>query len=244
MHMCAMTHPNGCHDSLICVPWLIQIFVMTHSYLWHDSFIRAMWLVPTCDMTHSYVWHDSFICVTWLIHMFDKTHLYVWHDSSICVTWLMHKCAMTHLYVSHHITHTSVCHDSYIVVTWLIQMCEMTHSDFWHDSFIFVTWIICKCDMTWRHVSLHIIHTSALQVRLHWSVPGEMQARVAHMDESCHTYYEWVMSYIRMSHVALVNESHDKYELISSGVCAGNVRTLNAMPLSHMHESSHTHEWV
>ena len=52
-----------CHDSFICVPWLIHICATTFSYVCHDSFT----CVP-CDMTHSYV--------TWLIHMCATTHSY------------------------------------------------------------------------------------------------------------------------------------------------------------------------
>ena len=114
--MCAMTHMNSyvrhepltcatCHDSFVCVPWLIHMCDMTHSYVRHDSFM--------CDMTHSHVRHDSFICATWLIHMCDMTYLCLWHDSFICVTWLIHMCDMTHSYVWH---------DSFMCVTWLIHL--------------------------------------------------------------------------------------------------------------------------
>jgi len=34
----------------------------------HDSFICVTWVVHMCDITRSYAWHDSFICVTWHVH--------------------------------------------------------------------------------------------------------------------------------------------------------------------------------
>jgi len=74
MDLCAMPHAHMCHDSFICVPWIIHMCEMARSYVWHDSFIRVTWLIHMCDMTHSYLWRDSFTCVTWLIHMCDMTH--------------------------------------------------------------------------------------------------------------------------------------------------------------------------
>jgi len=44
-------------------------WVVTHSYVCHDSFICVTWLIHMCDVTRSYVLHGSFICLTWLIHM-------------------------------------------------------------------------------------------------------------------------------------------------------------------------------
>ena len=82
-----MTHSHVCHDSLLCVPWLIHMCAMTHSHVWHDSFICVPWLIHMCAMTHSYVCHDSFICVPWLIHMCAMTHSHVCHDSFICDTY-------------------------------------------------------------------------------------------------------------------------------------------------------------
>jgi len=48
-----------------------------HSYVCHDSFICVPWLIDMCAMTHTYVCHDSFICVPWLIHMCVMTRSYV-----------------------------------------------------------------------------------------------------------------------------------------------------------------------
>ena len=52
-----MTHSCVCHDSFICVTWLIHA----------DSCICV-------TLTHAHMWHDALMCVTWLIHMCDTTH--------------------------------------------------------------------------------------------------------------------------------------------------------------------------
>jgi len=74
---CDTTPSYVCHDSIICVPWLIYMCAMTHSDMWQPSpedsswswpsspSIRCIWLTYTCTMTHSYVCHDSFTHVTW-----------------------------------------------------------------------------------------------------------------------------------------------------------------------------------
>jgi len=198
IRMCDMTHSYVRNDSFICATWRILMlpwafnlssFIydtftcedMTCSYVWNIT-----WLIRTYDMTHSYVWHDSFICATWLVYShlelsFLSTHAWHFH---MCETWLIHTCDMTH---------SCVGHDSFMCVTWLIHMCDMTHSYVWHDSFICAKWLIHGCDMTQvRH----------LQVALSFQPTLSLYSRHA----SCRTY-EWVMSHVRMSHVARTNES-------------------------------------
>jgi len=51
--MCAMTHSSVCHDSFICVPWLIYMYAMTHSQMCHDSFTCVPRLIPMFAVTHS-----------------------------------------------------------------------------------------------------------------------------------------------------------------------------------------------
>jgi len=64
--------------TFICVMRPLHMCDMTpsyvsHSYVCHDSFLCVPWLIPMCAMTHSYVWHDSFMCVTWLLHTYEIT---------------------------------------------------------------------------------------------------------------------------------------------------------------------------
>ena len=66
------THSYVCHDSFICVPWLIVMCVITHLYVCHDSWLMtrshacyASWLIHICVMTvsclinHSHKCHES-----------------------------------------------------------------------------------------------------------------------------------------------------------------------------------------
>jgi len=46
--------PHVCHDSFICVPWLIHMRAMTHSYVHHDSFwSQRLHHCHTCTPPHS-----------------------------------------------------------------------------------------------------------------------------------------------------------------------------------------------
>ena len=49
IHTRDTTHPpaiypylSACHDSFMCVPWLIHVCAMTHSCVRHDSFVKGM----------------------------------------------------------------------------------------------------------------------------------------------------------------------------------------------------------
>jgi len=146
-----------CHDSFICVTWLIHICDMTHSYVQHDSFICVTWLIHMCAMTHSYVWHDLFTCTAWLIHMCnvtyshvcDVTHSYVRHDSFISATLLLHMCNVIHSHVQHD---TSTCE------TWCIHMCGMTHPSVRHDSFMYTKF----SSDSFIHNKFWLIHDSSM----------------------------------------------------------------------------------
>ena len=97
IHLLAMTHSYVCHDSFVCVPWLICVTWLIHLcgmtlsfvFVRRDSFICETCLVCMWDMTRLYLRHDSFICETWLVCMWDMTRLYVRHDSLLCEPWLV-----------------------------------------------------------------------------------------------------------------------------------------------------------
>jgi len=196
IHMCDMTHSYVCHDSFICVPWLIHSFIcatwlvhmrdvthsymcaMTRSYVCHDSFVYVPWLIHMCDMTHSYVWHDSFICGTWLIHMCAMTHSYVWHDSFICVPWLIH---------------------SFICATWLVHMrdvthsymCDMTRSYAWRDSFVCATWLVDMRDVNHSYmcnIYVQLSRARSQQTRSYvWHEPSTYIGVVSQVLRATHT---------------------------------------------------------
>jgi len=133
-----------CHDSFICVPWLIHMCAMTRSNVCHDSFICVPWHIHMCAMTHSNVFHGSLLRVSGPIHMCAMNHSYVWVFS-----WLIYTCAMTRSCMC--MTHSCVRHDSFMYVPWLKLACATTHSCVFHDSFICVPWLISN---TW-HDSLN-----------------------------------------------------------------------------------------
>jgi len=174
-YVCDVTRSHVCHDSCICLTWLIQTCDISPSY--------ATWLVPMCAMTHLYILQDSFIYLTWLIQICvtrlicgcAQTHSYVCHDSFLCRTWPVHMRDITHSYATQLVRtcdpcvrhkysnmwqnswirvtwHMDMCEMTHPCVTWLIDMCDMTHSYVWHASFICVTWLMYTCDTTHAYV--------------------------------------------------------------------------------------------
>jgi len=113
---CDMTHSYVCHDSLVCVRWLLHV-KYGYSYMhfglfgrWVVLLVRVTSLIYLFDMTHSYVCHDLSICVcgnAFISSTDIQTYIpdylggrsycrCVWHDSFKCVTWLTHVCVVTH----------------------------------------------------------------------------------------------------------------------------------------------------
>jgi len=85
-----------CALPLILIGFHSHMCHMTQSYVCHDSFICVKWLIHMCDMTYSYVTFPIpfvtwlFPCVTWLIlnaSLFTASQMnglldsYVWHGS-------------------------------------------------------------------------------------------------------------------------------------------------------------------
>jgi len=179
-----------CHDTFICVAWLIHMCDLTYSYVRHDLFVCVIgphsctcvkWHIHMYDTTHSYVWHDSFICVTWRIHMCDMTHSYVWHDSFKCETRLIHMCDVTRSYMWPDfiapttlspiqfvtwLIHISRCDMTFICVTWILWYT-------WHDSFLWSEGAVGRHTHTQKHTHTHTrTHTRAiLQPPLHCGNP-------------------------------------------------------------------------
>jgi len=134
--VCAMTRWYVCHDSLICVPWLVDRCAVTRQYAhmtrWYVDMTRWACDCLVCAMTRWYLRRDSFICP---------------HDSLICVTWLVSMLTWlvdmwpwlvdmwTWLVMSVWLPCT--CHDSLIFVTWLVDVCDVTRWCVWRDSFTY-----------------------------------------------------------------------------------------------------------
>jgi len=83
IHTCDIIHSCVCHDSYICMKWLIRSRDGTHAYARHQFLfinlilrhvLENIWLINMCDMTHLHVWRDSFICAMWFSHICDMTH--------------------------------------------------------------------------------------------------------------------------------------------------------------------------
>ena len=128
-----------CHDSSICVPWLIHMCAMTHSYVCNDSSICVPWLIHMCAMTHSHVCHDSFICVP------------SWGDDHVCVMTL--RVTLCVMWLTHDSYMSGWRGDvTYSRVTW------RTHV--WRDSpvcvRVCVTWLLPDTHLSWWKGDIHV----------------------------------------------------------------------------------------
>jgi len=93
-HMCDMTHSYVCHDSFVCVPWLIHKCDMTRlDSCDNKSHICLSHMNGSC---HTYEWVMSHIWMSHVTHMYESRHTYVWVTSHI---WMSH---VTHMNESCH----------------------------------------------------------------------------------------------------------------------------------------------
>jgi len=130
------------------------------------------------------------MCSTRCIHMCVRTYNtqreHMIHKENTLYTKRTHY---THVHMIH-MTHAYVWHDSCICVTWLMHMCDMTHAYVW-----------CRTKtrrMLARHGTTNVFHMT--------------HAYVWHDSCICVTWlmshtYEWVMSYMWLSHVTHMDES-------------------------------------
>jgi len=210
--MCAVTHLYVCHDSFICVPWLIHMCAMTHSYVCHDSFICVPWLIHMCAMTHSYV--KVLSCLDCL-HFHVMLHLkraapYQWvmsHVSTSHVTHMNGSCdtyegGMSHMWKSNVTDMTGASH-TFICVISHIHMRHVTHSYASCHTFI--------CVMSHIHMR-HVTHSYA----------------------SCHSY-ERVVWHVWISQVTRMTESRHTYVKSMSGV----TRTTGSWETRHVQSNLH-----
>jgi len=119
--MCVMTHSYVCHDSFICVSWLIHMCVMTHSYVCHDSFIFVSWLIHMCVLVClaaawcMCMWYTCvFVCVReW------ELDCHSWHTCNSCNT---HTHTLTRTNYTYLHTHTQL-HIRWIRVRVCVCVC-------------------------------------------------------------------------------------------------------------------------
>jgi len=99
-----------CHDSFICVSWLIHMCDMTHPYLWHDIFNQhTVHNVHICDMTRHVTceWvmsHMNESCHIWTSHVTYERVMS--HMNESCHMWMSHvtyERVMSHMNESCHI---------------------------------------------------------------------------------------------------------------------------------------------
>jgi len=185
---------EACHDSFICMTWLVHMCDMKHSYVRHDSFICVPWLVflcvtcliCVCYVTHSYVMYQGFL--TWHIHKCDMTRSCVSHDSSICVTWLIHMCHVTHSYILYQRQWCRRHSLWYRYLTWLIHMCVMTR------ILMCTTWLLYMCQKVQLYVVLETMVSQTFSVG---GIPDMTHSQVWHDSYLCVT---WLISMCHMTH--------------------------------------------
>jgi len=244
IHICDMTRWYMWHDSLIYMTWLIHISVIwlvysrmasksnisTKEWQWdasvytlrHDSFIRAISRIHMSDMTRLYqdgrqeqhtqerermmqrdasacMWHDSFIRATWLIRMCDVTHSYVRHDSFLM--WPIHTRMASKSNTSANESRSEM----------QVHIRDMTHSS--------VQYALFKDLMCLIHTRMASkSNTSANESRSEMQVWLDNQLEFDTEAWLAVNIYEWVMSHIRMSYVAYMNESRDIHEWVMTHV--------------------------
>ena len=140
--MCATTHSYVHGYSLICVPWLIHIYIQSHQTA------KSRWTI--CAMTHPDVCHDSSRCVPWLIFVCAMTYSYVCygyftcihlsnarHDSFIRVPWLI--CTRIQRHQSEETQREGILR---LYTTSINHICQSRHSYVCLDPFIYVLWLM------------------------------------------------------------------------------------------------------
>ena len=92
MRMHDMTYSYVCHDSFICVPWLIHMCDMTHSYVWHESDLY----VDTHMQLHVSLQLPVHASCAWVM-----AHVWMSHGTRMNESWHTYEWVMAHVWMSH-----------------------------------------------------------------------------------------------------------------------------------------------
>ena len=177
--MCAKTHLSVCHDSSICVPWLIYIchIPIPHPYVCHDSSMCMPRLIYMCDMTNVYVCRDSFVCTahghdtrTIVYWLYDLFNLIFSRD----VTWYIH---MTHFYIFtwpilYIHTTRSVSHTFKQLILYIHMTRSVSHTFIWLILYIHRTYsaIPSLDSLQWNDISVKWYELSHM-TQFSWLIP-------------------------------------------------------------------------
>ena len=171
------------------VTWLIREWVMSHVWMSH----------VTCEWVMSHVNESRHM---WMSHVISE-----WVPKSpTIVTWLIRECVKLRMWIESCHTHEWVTGLlTHVICQWV------PHTPIhWHDSFMsegkshvneWECWAWMSNVNDSRHVT-HVICQWVPHFRIHWHDSFMSEARLM-----C----EWVMSHIRMMHVASVDESRNMW---------------------------------
>jgi len=179
--MCTMTQLYVYHDSIICVPWMLFVWIRrsTHmyaSYRKYELVMSHVWMVHVTrmnDARHTYQSVMSHMCECVMHYIMSHMCECVMPcirciTSESCPTHTSHierkiaschtyKRVMVHIYMSHGTHIIESCRlDSFTSVPWLICMRAITHrmSDMTH-SYIWHDSLVC---VTWRTLMCDMTH--------------------------------------------------------------------------------------
>jgi len=221
--------------SFVCWAWLNR---MSHTYTYYQEQVTQESNIRMETRSHSYIRmrtrSHSYVRVR------TRSHSYVWYDPSIRVThtnendshtnhtceWqlvLMCMCAMTQSCESHirmRTCHMLVTHTYENVFSFVCAICSYVC----HDSIIWVTHN--------KENQSHTSQTYERATRSHSYVWHDSIISVTHTNEnvSCHMH-DWVMSHIRIRHVAHTNQPRHTFERVMSHI---HDRVMSPIRVSHV----------
>jgi len=207
--------------------------VMSHIWVSRVSHINATRALILCVCS----WHDtcSIMCVTYFFYMCDITHSYARHDSCMC--------DMMHML-------NEPCHtyERAMSRVWMSHVTRMNESCGTYEWVMSHTWVTSVAHMNescHTHES-HLSHerrwcaTRVLIVCAQWVMSFIKMSHVTRITESCYTY-EWVMSHVWLSHIIRMNESCLSYECRWCAMRALILCVCSTSHVTYMNESCHSY---